>query len=220
MGLAPSLNRRVDTLDAQRVEHVGHHDTQEDVWLTRPRNGAVFSVMGVSMAVQTLIAAAEFQIARALDGSTTIGGTRVGTSPGVVLGTVGYMAPERVRAQVVDHRVDIFTLGCVRYELVTGQRAVAWLLTPTRRTISARSSRRLLGRRPGSDHAWILPAIVSGRELAIERLATELQAHLRAPFEVDGPLEALELERRPAPVDSGRGRRRRLRQRSRRLAFH
>ena len=47
------------------------------------------------------------------------------TSPGEVLGTVGYMAPEQVQGRGVDARADIFALGCVLYEMVTGQRAFA-----------------------------------------------------------------------------------------------
>jgi Tol biopolymer transport system component len=42
------------------------------------------------------------------------------TDVGRVMGTVGYMAPEQVRGEPVDHRADIFALGCVLYEMIAG----------------------------------------------------------------------------------------------------
>ena len=48
---------------------------------------------------------------------------KVLTNPGVVMGTVGYMSPEQVRAQPTDHRSDIFSFGSILHEMITGHRA-------------------------------------------------------------------------------------------------
>jgi eukaryotic-like serine/threonine-protein kinase len=75
----------------------------------------------------------DFGLARALAPDTASASTRAvdvaavaaspDTQPGTVLGTVGYMAPEQVRGQAADPRADIFALGAVLFEMLTGERA-------------------------------------------------------------------------------------------------
>ena len=48
---------------------------------------------------------------------------KVNTDPGTVMGTMGYMSPEQLKGQSVDHRSDIFSLGAILYEMLSGKRA-------------------------------------------------------------------------------------------------
>jgi len=69
----------------------------------------------------------DFGLAKLVEG--TAGGehdashmeTLARTQAGFVLGTLRYMSPEQARGQALDHRTDIFSLGVVLYEMVTGQ---------------------------------------------------------------------------------------------------
>jgi serine/threonine protein kinase len=45
------------------------------------------------------------------------------TESGAVMGTVGYMSPEQVRGKGTDHRSDVFALGAILYEMLSGKRA-------------------------------------------------------------------------------------------------
>src|ERR1700685_487567 len=59
----------------------------------------------------------------AADETATLDATPQDTSPGVVLGTVVYMSPEQVKGEPADARSDIFALGTILYEMLSGQRA-------------------------------------------------------------------------------------------------
>jgi serine/threonine protein kinase/membrane-associated phospholipid phosphatase len=74
----------------------------------------------------------DFGLARLTDKSAVLGDSGpasttadVSTHAGAVLGTMGYMSPEQLRGLPTDPRSDIFTLGILLYEMLSGRRAFA-----------------------------------------------------------------------------------------------
>jgi serine/threonine protein kinase len=70
----------------------------------------------------------DFGLAKLLDPanlSEAVTHTSPVTEPGVVLGTAAYMSPEQAEGRAVDARADVFSLGAVLYEMVTGRKPFA-----------------------------------------------------------------------------------------------
>jgi hypothetical protein len=109
--------------------------------------------------------------------------------PGVARGTAGYMAPEQVRGEAIDSRADVFALGAVLYEMLTGQRAF-YRATPVE-TMSA------VLRDDPADPLVINPALPPAAAAAVRRCleknrderfqsARDLAFHLRHLEELAG----------------------------------
>lgn len=84
---------------------------------------------------------ADFGIARL--GATAAAGESVLTQVGSVLGTPGYMAPEQVTGEAVDPRADLFAVGAILYQALTGR-------TPFAGRSMSETLQRLIGPEPAS----------------------------------------------------------------------
>jgi serine/threonine protein kinase len=109
------------------------------------------------------------------------------TMSGVVLGTAGYTSPEQARGQRVDARTDIFSLGVVLYEMVTGRRPFA-AATPADTIVAILSKQELPLRQ-------LTPAAPAALErIAARALMKDRDARYQSAHELLADLKDLSLE--------------------------
>ena len=100
-------------LGAAHEKGIVHRDLKpENLFVTRDSRVKILD-FGLAKLISEKVAASE--------GATLLSGA--GSAPGAILGTVGYMSPEQVRAETADHRSDIFAFGAILYEMLSGRRA-------------------------------------------------------------------------------------------------
>jgi len=105
------LGQAADALAAAHAAGIVHRDLKPENLMVA--DGGYVKVLDFGLAKLRADAAVEGA------GATVT----AGTSPGLVMGTVGYMSPEQAQGRPVDQRSDIFSFGCILYEATTGTRA-------------------------------------------------------------------------------------------------
>lgn len=115
----------------------------------------------------------------------TVGSTRgFDTQPGMVLGTVAYMAPEQARGQAVDHRSDLFALGAVLREMLTGVAVFA-------RATAADTATAILNEEPSSEITASGPMVFPLERIARRCLEKRPEERFQSASDLAFALEAV-----------------------------